>query len=645
MGAKAAPGDTTWVQANDVWLTYNNNYDTAIRLPDASKTYRKILMIFTLGKYSCPGYDPNNAGDKAGQTGWCGDWDYTVQNIFMSPKGDTLEIGRLITPYARENAPRTPKTWTERYTYDVTDFYPVLRDTGTVRIHYSGYSGGFTANIKFAYIEGTPPRDVVGVERLWNRSYAYGKTPSIDDRIPSINKTAPANTVSAEVGLTISGHGSDATGCSEFCKKYYEVTLNNSNFDKTLLWRDNCGSNHLYPQSGTWLSERGNWCPGDVVFPNTHKLAGITASSNYDLDIDFEDYTSASGNASYIVGGNVFYYGAFNHNLDASLDDVIAPSDHEVHFRQNPFTGKPIVTVRNTGSATITSIKFEYGIVGKSTVQYTWNGSLASLLSTDIELDVLPQLQAAEGKQQFTAKILEVNGTTDDDASNNSISSGFVGAARWPGDLMIQLTTNKSTNSLGKNETSWQIINIATGQVAAERKDNDISKTYRDTLSLPDGMYKLVVNDQGCDGIKWWAYIYYSSNPGNGVFRVKSSIDGSDIDVPANFDGDFGCGFTHYFNVGWPASVTNVQNAFTSMEVYPNPANKSITIDIATKGMVVDGVLRVMDMTGRVVTIVETKSAQNTIDVSSFTNGIYFVSYSDNGISTPRLMQKVVVSH
>ena len=107
----------------------------------------KIIMIFTLGKYSCP------AG-----TQYCADWDYTVQNFLMTKTGDTVELGRLITPYANTSYARFPMTWKQRYTYDVTDLYSLLKGSAAIRIHYSGYSGGFTANITFAFIEGKPKK-------------------------------------------------------------------------------------------------------------------------------------------------------------------------------------------------------------------------------------------------------------------------------------------------------------------------------------------------------------------------------------------------------------------------------------------------------------------------------------------------------
>ena len=89
--AYAAPGDTTWVQANITYLDGYGTYDSTVTFPTPASgvTYRNIYMIFTLGKHMCP----------AGST-WCGDWDYTVLNYLMTPGGDTMELGRFITPYA-----------------------------------------------------------------------------------------------------------------------------------------------------------------------------------------------------------------------------------------------------------------------------------------------------------------------------------------------------------------------------------------------------------------------------------------------------------------------------------------------------------------------------------------------------------------
>lgn len=626
--AAAAPGDTTKVQAHsDIWMDHYGNFDTTVEFPDGSTSYRMARMTFTLGRYACPG-NPQ----------YCGDWDYTVQAFLMTKNGDTVELGRLISPYAGDGWPRTSVTWKQRYEFDVTDFYTLLKDSATVRIHYSGYSWGFTGNIRFDFIEGTPPRSVVGVERLWKGSHAFGKALSINDRIASMNRTAPAGTQFTELGLTISGHGSDAAQCSEFCKKFYEVSLNSNKFDKTDIWRDDCGYNHMYPQNGTWIYNRGNWCPGDKVFVNMHKLAGITDGTNYDLDVEFENYVSASGDASYIFEGNVFYYGAFNRSVDASLDDIIAPSDHETHYRQNPMTGKPLVTVRNTGATTLTSIKFRYEMSnGTGAKEYTWQGNLASLQSTEVEFPPFYDLMRAGSSNTFTVEIIEVNGAADEDATNNKLTSNFKAALKTSTTVIVEMRTNKGTTN-GISENSWKIIDQFNGFTYAERKNCAAETFYSDTVKLTVGMYKLVVEDAGCDGLSWWA----NPNAGAGYVYLKGPVSQLPMPLTGYFNGDFGCGFTQYFNVDWPASVTEVKATVPAINVFPNPAQTMLTVTLDGIDQT-NGTLLLKDIAGRVVLSQKATGNSNNIDVSGMANGVYMLEYNGNTASD-KLQTKVVVA-
>src|SRR5690606_4763957 len=147
------------------------------------------------------------------------------------------------------------------------------------------------------------------------------------------------------------------------CPNSYTMNLNNNPIATQNFWRTDCGSNNYYPQNGTWVFNRAGWCPGDLVHGYSHELTGVTANNNYNLNVTFPAYTSAgSGSkASYIIESSVIYYAGFNKQLDASLDDIIAPTLSETHFRSNPHTGDPIIKVTNTGSGAITSLKFEYG--------------------------------------------------------------------------------------------------------------------------------------------------------------------------------------------------------------------------------------------------------------------------------------------
>ncbi|THU39284.1 T9SS type A sorting domain-containing protein [Niastella caeni] len=533
----ANPGDTTWVQAqNDVQLDYYNDFDAAVTFPSGTVSYRKIIMVFTLGKYQCP------AG-----TQYCGDWDYTVQNYLMTPT-DTFELSRLITPYANASYPRTGWNWKQRYYFDVTDFYPVLKNAATIRLSYHNYSGGFTGNIKFAFIEGTPPRSVTGIKRLWHGAFPFGRsTDPIENYLPAINALAPANTQQAEMNFTVTGHGSDNTGCSEFCSKYYQVYANSSLKETKTIWKDNCGSNNLYPQSGTWIYNRAGWCPGEQVNPNVHKLGAVTAGNSINADVNFQSYTG-NGSASYIIESALFFYGAYNQNLDASVESIIAPNDYEGHFRANPICGNPVVVIKNTGATTINSVALQYGVAGQTLQTYTVSGlTIASSKDTTIKLPSLSALAtlAAGSINKFVVTIQQINGNADGYALNNSMQSSFVAAPEWPGRFTMVIKSNN-----GATQTKWRIEDL-NSTVYKQRNPTATQTVYTDSVELPDGCYRLVVTDANCDGLYWWA----NSGAGRGyVYAAKK--DGTVIPFtnglpayPASLAPDFGCGFTQYFRV------------------------------------------------------------------------------------------------
>ena len=637
--ALAAPGDTTWVQAHyGVNLTNYNDYDTAITFPTGTTSYRKVVMIVTLGKYQCP------TGSQ-----WCGDWDYTVQNFLMTPGGDTLELSRLITPYANVSYTRFPWTWKQHYYYDVTDFYPVLKNNATIRLHYSGYSGGFTADIKFAFIEGTPSRNVLSVQRAWHGDFTFGNASDpINNHLQTLNKTAPTGTAATELKFTATGHGSDSSEqCSEFCSKYYNVVLNSNILDVTQLWRT-CGTNDLYPQSGTWVFDRGNWCPGAAVSTHSHTLTGVTAGNNYNVGVTFQPYTDnhTGSHGLYTIQSHLVYYGGFNFPTDASIEDVIAPTKNEVYYRANPSSYKPVIKIRNNGSNSISSVAIEYG-VDDTLATYTWNGTLGSLKDSVITLPQQASMANIAGTtavHKFTARITQVNGAIDGDTSNNKFTTFFTPAALWNQKIVVTMKTNGS--AVGSvSEDSWQIFDL-NDNIVAQRTNAAVSTLYNDTVSLPTGSYKLVFSDAGCDGISFWMFQYYTPNPGNGSFSVKKYSTGFSPNyvMPGYLSGDFGCGFTQYFSViASGTSVAEVSAPQLTMSVFPNPAQHQVEVKIDgvndTKGTI-----RVYDAIGNIVLEKTTTNTTEVMNIDALSNGIYNVIYQSNQYPDAKLHDKMVIA-
>jgi hypothetical protein len=651
----ANPGDTTWVQANNVQLDWYNNFDTAINFPNGSVSYRKILMVFTLGQYNCP------SGSQ-----YCHQWDYDVHNYIMTPAGDTVELSRLITPFANSGWSRFGPTWQQPYVFDVTDFASLLKNTATSRIFYSGYSGGFTANIKYAFIEGTPDRNVTGIDKLYDGEFNYGEAANpINNHLPAITKTAPAGTSAAVVKLLITGHGSDNTNqCCEFDSHKYDLYLNNNVAANKTLWRDNCGLNNLYPQGGTWIYDRANWCPGALVEPIYHKLNGITAGTNFNVQMKFENYTGTPGTngyGTYKISGSIIYYGGMNKTVDASLEDIIAPTSYPDHFRQNPNSNAPVIRIHNSGSTAISSIQFEYGVKDSVVQQYTWNGTLASLADTTITLPALTALTnltkaGASGTYVFRTKILSVNGQADNDATNDSLRSNFVVAPLWPGNLVVQLKTGNITNTgdLSSNTTStwqgnWKITDI-NGNIV----DNNDAKTnsiYNDTIVIPAaGFYKLTLSSVICMGFHWWPYDGANSGVTPGALFVKNmtganlpmkgyTYAGSNLKDGGQHD-DFGCEYTQYFYVASPGTtgIEDFGNA-VSLEVFPNPASN--VLNVAIKGIDQEANIQLVNILGQTVYSVKTRKQNITISTEQITNGIYTLIYSSGD---RKKTEKVVIA-
>jgi hypothetical protein len=648
--AQANPGDTTIVVCQQIkhmdWPSAADPYDTAVVFPDGTKTYRKILMEFTLGKYACPGYDPSNAGEGAGQTGWCADWDYDVHAIVLNAT-DTMELGRFITPYANSNFPRTPASWSHPYVYDVTDYYPLLKNNATFRIKYSGYSGGFTGSVRFIFIEGTPPRDVIKIDPLWQGGYSYGNASDpIEAKIAAKDLTMPANAQFAEMKVNITGHGGDNTAnCAEFCKKWYKVMVNGTMSEQKDIWRDDCGSNFLYPQSGTWIYDRGNWCPGDLVHDNIHKMpATVTPGSTFTTDLDFQTYTSGNNGASYKVTAGMFYYGAFNHTLDAGIESIISPSALEANYRYNPVCGQPVINVKNFGSTTLTSIKFSYGVVGQTMSSYTWTGSMSSLNAMDITLPSIPEMNTVTGSSnKFTVSITEVNGAADQENLNNTMNSSFEAAPKWDGGH-FRVDFKTSSNYQGQiNKTNWSIKDMNDNTVIS-RQGTASNTTYKDTLHLANGCYRLDV-----DGSYTGAGMnFFGQMTSKGYFRIYNLNTAAQLPLPKTdlgnpgLEANYGNGFTQYFTVENSAvvGIDNVGNATFSMSVYPNPAKEAIHIEVMGQ-LKEKAQVQLTNIIGQVIYTSETKDLNIYIGTENIPNGIYLLSYV---VGDVKKVEKVIVS-
>ena len=187
-------------------------------------------------------------------------------------------------------------------------------------------------------------------------------TTSIENALTAQSVKVDSAAQSVKVRVLITGHGGESNeNCSEFCPKHYYLKLNGTQFAEQLVWKDDCGSNAITAQPGTWVYNRANWCPGEQVRAFDYEMANMTAGNTYSLDLDMEPFT-ANGSASYNLSTQVFFYKAFAYQNDAAIDDILAPTKNFWHNRYNPICDNAVIKLTNKGGKPLTKASIKYQI-------------------------------------------------------------------------------------------------------------------------------------------------------------------------------------------------------------------------------------------------------------------------------------------
>ncbi len=517
---------------------------------------------------------------------------------------NTIEIGRFITPYGIGLDLGDGFTWT----YDVSDYRPLLHDS----VHLSGGNWQELLDMELWFIEGTPPRNPIAVSNLWLGAYGYGLATSFDDLTPMQEVTIPTDALNSRVKIRVTGHGFGGTAnCSEFCAREHYLSLDGTNVWTKEIWRDNCDLNPVYPQGGTWVYDRANWCPGAEVWTYDYELTPkVIPGNTYDFDYNAEAYTwnGAGSVPTYVTSVQLVTYGAPNFILDAALVDVVSPSDDDMFSRKNPVCSNPVIIIKNTGSTTLTSLEISFGIEGLTPTEYTWTGSLAFMEQEQV---TLPNFGWTNTGTEFKVVISNPNGGADEYSYNNSITTKILIPPVYPSDFYLETRTNTASH---ENDL---FVYDQNGNTVFERTAFVDNTTYKDTLHLEEGCYELYLWDYDGDGLSWWA-----NSDGAGYFRTRD-LDGSFI---KSFEPDFGGLIYQQFTVG---NYTPVNDFIQKDEVnlYPNPTQTDIFINLDLAHLS-DIVVSVADITGKIIHTEQHDRIQNEtlrINMENEASGMYLV--------------------
>ncbi|MCB9225082.1 MAG: LamG-like jellyroll fold domain-containing protein [Crocinitomicaceae bacterium] len=582
-------------------------------------------------------YTYDHLGVKLDSTMHAADVTFANDSIFYYEEPfeiiDPFEIGRFITPYGI-GFDLGANGFT--YIYDVTDYQQLLQGDVDLQCHNTQE----LIDIQFKFIVGTPPRDLISVEKLWNglASYTYANLDN-DVNLPSIDVPLDANGDMFKIRTRITGHGHNGTvNCCEWGNgqgRDHELLINGSSAYVWEIWQDTeCGDNPNIGQGGTWPYAREGWCPGDKVTDYEFDITPfVTAGTTAAIDYDIEDVPSndlAQGNGNYVIAMHLITYGAPNFTNDVAMVDILNPNEWEYYSKWNPTCQNPRVLIKNTGSATLTSCRIHIS-VGQydNVVVYDWTGSLEFLEEELVEIPITQGFwNDYQGSTTFTASVELPNGLTDEYTNNNSRSVNFEPTDAYFNDVIIWYKANNHAN-----ENIIYLINDA-GDTIHTISGTANGATVKDTLTLDEGCYTLEIWDTDHDGIAFW-YAQQYEGEGSGYLKLKE-VGGTTF----TFDPDFGRYAKYNFSIGYSLGTNDfIQNH--SLEVYPNPGNGLFNLIIDNfKGDQLQ--LEVYNELGAMVyneTVTNELYFEGQIDLSKLSKGIYTLRVvSEDQMETKRIV-------
>lgn len=268
----------------------------------------------------------------------------------------------------------------------------------------------------------------------------------------------------------------------------------------------------------------------------------------------------------------------------------------------------PVFNFTNLGSETITSMVVTYSY-GSGNQTYNWSGSLASGQSTSI---TLPAQTLADGNYTFTATITSVNGETDENETNNQITSTFTLVSEG-----YDVQMNLQLDCWG-DEVSWRLLNQNETQVilSGGTYDGQDEELINVTWCLAEACYVLEINDSYGDGI----------GGGFGCQTVGSLQiveNGTVLNQITQAQADFGDQKKLPFCLGSATnSLDGLAHQLFETTIYPNPTEGTLNLSFnmyGQKSIVIYTTQGTLVYSGSVMDL----EAQLNLDFLS--NGVYFV--------------------
>ncbi|TAD86649.1 MAG: peptide-N-glycosidase [Bacteroidetes bacterium] len=555
----AAPADTLHVVTHSKETVVTDpaagfkEYKRWGNFPAAKTPIRKIMLHV---KFACP------------DTMRCADWDYldyiSIKRIGgQNGENKDFEIARMLTPYGGAFT----KDWKFDWELDITDFSLLLRDSVEIEYYHSGYEPnhdrGWQVTLDFEIIKGRPSAEPISIQKIYGGNFKYGDNiASIETNLPPVSFSRKANADFAKLKISQTGHGANQPdGCGEFCSKKRQIIYNSNVIDTRSLWKK-CGDNPLWPQAGTWIIDRANWCPGYLQIPDDYILPLLKENV---IDVNMEVYTVSKTEAFENMAAYLIQYNKTIANYDASVEDIVVPTEKKIYQRENTACANAVIIIKNTGAETLKTMEITYNTNGFLPKKYQWKGNLAFNERDTITLPGNIDGMAAEN--YFAVSLTKPNNKPDEFPQDNKMASRFNKAPVHGGNLVMVIKTNNQPQHNSINVKNSNGIIVYSKQFDSTERD----KLFRDTLNLKAGCYQLMLKDNGGDGLEFW----FNNRGGRGYARLQDNKG----NLIKPFESDFGSHIFYNFTVSNDSTIYTPINREIAIGLYPTRTTGSTTLD------------------------------------------------------------------
>lgn len=272
----------------------------------------------------------------------------------------------------------------------------------------------------------------------------------------------------------------------------------------------------------------------------------------------------------------------------------------------------PQVVLSNAGNVALTSAVISYRVDEGTSEVYNWTGSLTAGQQATIQL---PNLTVAPGSHTFNVAIVTLNGGTDQAPANDNKSQVFNIVQAYNTNEII---VNIMTDNYG-SETVWVIFDSAGEQVAGnidlltlEGEMYGNNEFHSTPVPVNNNeCYGLLIFDFGGDGMCCeWGEGYYNITTADGTVIAEGGEFGQQVEFEFRIDTSLGMGDT--------------AKGLNAISLFPNPANSVLNIAMPQNMALPEG-YTVFNSLGQVMDAGKFTSASQSLNISDYANGVYFV--------------------